>query len=534
MKANRVVLRAALPSLFFIALAAAPVSAGILDKIKGDKPAGSDLSLRIDETDIDRAQPSATSFAPVVDRVNPSVVSVFSYRMVRYLNDPRMAPWANDPFFRYFFGAPDPRRYRDRNRDQDQDQDQDGPRTEEQKVPQGLGSGVIVTEDGYILTNHHVVDRADEVGVRLPDSVEELPAKVIGSDPSTDIAVLKIEGRKFPAITMTDSERIQVGDKVLAIGNPLGVGQTVTQGIVSAKRRRPFDTETDPTGRRRTRQVYEDYIQTDAAINFGNSGGPLVDIQGRLIGINSAIVSQTGGNIGIGFAVPTNIARYVLKQLVKFGKVNRGMLGVAIQNVTADFAAALKLPSPSGALVSEVVSGGSAEKAGIQPKDVVIGFNGRDVRDSHDLQVLTAHTEPGTEVTLRLIREGKEQTVKAALGQLGAPSGSARARGEEPPGQAAPGESLFNGVEITELDDATRRELNAPASLKGVMVKSVARDSRAADGGLTEGDVIVEIGETPVASIDDAQRAAEAITGHRVLLRVWRQGASIFLAIRMR
>ncbi len=534
MKMFRIVYRAALPSLVMIGLGAAPASAGILDKLKGEKPPGNEVALRIDETDIDRSQPSAVSFAPVVDRVNPSVVSVFSYRMVRYLNDPRMAPWANDPFFRYFFGTPDPRRFRDRGRGQQQDEDQPQAQTEEEKVPQGLGSGVIVTEDGYILTNHHVIDRADEVGVRLPDSVEELPAKVIGSDPSTDIAVLKIEGKKFPAIAITDSERIQVGDKVLAIGNPLGVGQTVTQGIVSAKRRRPFDTETDETGRRRTRQVYEDYIQTDAAINFGNSGGPLVDIQGRLIGINSAIVSQTGGNIGIGFAVPMNIARYVLKQLVKYGKVNRGMLGVAIQNVTADFAAALKLPSPSGALVSEVVSGGSAEKAGIQPKDVIVGFNNREIRDSHDLQVLTAHTEPGAQVALRLIRDGKEQTVSAVLGQLGAPSGSAKARGEEPPGAAAAGESLFNGVEITELDAAARRDLNAPAALKGVLVKSVARDSRAADGGLAEGDVIVEIGESPVASIDDAQRAAEAITGHRVLLRVWRQGATIFLAIRMR
>lgn len=529
MKTQNAIFRAALPALFAVALVvAAPAGAGILDKLKGDKPAGNDLSLRIDEADIDRAQPSAASFAPVIDRVNPSVVSVFSYKMVRYMNDPRMAPWANDPFFQYFFGVPQPRRNRDRGRDQDE------PQTAEEKVRQGLGSGVIVTEDGYVLTNHHVIDQADEVGVLLANGVEELKARVIGSDPSTDIAVLKIEGKKFPAITITDSERIQVGDKVLAIGNPLDVGQTVTQGIVSAKSRRPFDSEDESGGRRRTRQFYEDYIQTDAAINFGNSGGPLVDIHGRLIGINSAIVSQTGGNIGIGFAVPTNIARYVLKQLVKYGKVNRGMLGVAIQNVTADFAAALKLTSPSGALISEVVSGGSAEKAGIQPKDVIVGFNNREIRDSRDLQVLAAHTEPGTEVALRLIRDGKEQTVKATLGQLGAPSGSARASGEEPAGPTTPGESLFNGVEITELDDAARRELNAPASVKGVMVKSVARDSRAADGGLMEGDLIVEIGETPIASIDDAQRAAEKITGHRVLLRIWRQGATIFLAIRMR
>lgn len=530
MKQHNIVFRAALSALLATALTAAPTGAGIMDRLKGEKPAGNDLNLRIDEADIDRTQPSAASFAPVVERVNPSVVSVFSYKMVRYLNDPRLAPWANDPFFRYFFGAPDMRRYRDRGRDRDQS----APQAEEEKVRQGLGSGVIVTEDGYILTNFHVVDQADQVGVLLPDSVEELPAKVVGSDPSTDIAVLKIEGKKFPAIAVTDSERIQVGDKVLAIGNPLGVGQTVTQGIISAKHRRPFEGEGDETGQRRTRQVYEDYIQTDAAINFGNSGGPLVDIQGRLVGLNSAIVSQTGGNIGIGFAVPANIARYVLKQLVKYGKVNRGMLGVGIQDVTADFAATLNLPGPTGALISEVVSGGSAEKAGLRSKDVIVGFNGREVRDSHDLRVLAAHTEPGTEIMLRLIRGGKEQTVKAVLGQLGAPSGSAQARGEGQPDQTAAGESLFSGVEIIELDNSIRQELGAPPSLKGVVVKSVSRNSRASDAGLAEGDVIVEIGETPVTNIDEAQRAAEKITGHRTLLRIWRQGATVYLAVRIR
>lgn len=525
MTTQRKMFRAALPSLLVLAMAAT-AGAGILDKLRGEKPAGDELRLRLDGADIDRAQPMGSSFAPVVGRVNPSVVSVFSYKMVRYLNDPRTAPWANDPFFRYFFGVPDPRRFRDQEQEQ----------AEPEKVRQGLGSGVIVTEDGYIITNHHVVDRADEVGVLLANGVEELPAKVIGSDPSTDIAILKIEGKGFPALPITDSEQIQVGDKVLAIGNPLGVGQTVTQGIVSATRRRPFadESESQAMGRRRTVQMYEDYIQTDAAINFGNSGGPLVDIQGRLVGINSAIVSQTGGNIGIGFAVPSNIARYVLTQIVKHGKVNRGALGVLIQDTSVDVAAALKLPKPAGALVSEVVSGGAAEKAGIQPKDVIVGFNNREIQSSHDLRVLTAHTEPGTEVSLKIFRDGKELALKAAIGELGAASGTARARAEGTPAQGAAADSLFTGVEISELDDAARRELRAPSALNGVVVKSIAPNSRAADGGLMEGDVIVEIGETPVATIDDAQRATEKVTGHRVLLRVWRQGATVFLAIRVR
>jgi len=314
----------------------------------------------------------------------------------------------------------------------------------------------------------------------------------------------------------------------------LGVGQTVTQGIVSAKRRRPFDNDQDGSGRRRTRQMYEDYIQTDAAINFGNSGGPLVDIQGRLIGLNSAIMSQTGGNIGIGFAVPANIARYVLKQLVAHGKVNRGMLGVAIQDVSADFAATLDLPSPTGALVSEVVSGGAAEKAGVKTKDVIVGFNDREIRDAHELRVLAAHTEPGTEVSLRLIRGGKEQTAKAVLGELGASSGTAQAKGEGPMNKDAAGEGLFSGVELVELTNANRRDLDAPPGLRGVVVTSVARNSKAFNAGLMEGDVIVEIGEAVIANLDDAQKAVEQITGHRVLLRVWRQGATIYLAVRMR
>lgn len=535
MKVCRIVLGAALAALVPISMMGAPTAptpGGSVPTDQAKKPAPT-LSLRIDESDFDRNLPTPNSFSPVVSRVNPSVVSVFSYKMVRYMNDPRMAPWANDPFFRYFFGIPEGRGMPDgrRQRDRDQDQDQDQPQTQQEKVRQGLGSGVIVTEDGYILTNAHVIDKADEVGVVLPDSVEELPAKVIGSDPSTDIAVLKIEGRKFPAIAITDSERIQVGDKVLAIGNPLGVGQTVTQGIVSAKHRRPFDGgsgDSEGGARRRTRQMYEDYIQTDAAINFGNSGGPLVDSQGRLIGLNSAIMSQTGGNIGIGFAVPANIARYVLQQLVAHGKVNRGMLGVGIQDVTADFAATLNLPSPHGALVSEVVSGGSADKAGIKAKDVIVGFNDHEIRDAHDLRVLAAHTQPGTEVVLRFIRGGKEETVKAVLGELG---GSLR--GESSSSQDTT-ESLFSGVEIAELTNSMRRDLDIPNPVKGVVVRSVDRNSRAGASGLMEGDVIMEIGETPIMSVNDAQKAAEQATGHRVMMRVWRQGFIVYLAVRMR
>ncbi|NDA68730.1 MAG: Do family serine endopeptidase, partial [Verrucomicrobia bacterium] len=324
------------------------------------------------------ARPGLT-FSPVIKKVSPSVVNIYTTKTVK--ENFRRSPFSEDPFFRDFFGMPFgerqiPREHRER----------------------ALGSGVIVSEDGYILTNNHVVEGADEIKVALADDKTTYSAKVIGTDPQTDVAVIKVEGKNLPAITVTDSDLVSVGDVVLAIGNPFGLGQTVTMGIVSAK------------GRAQGIVDYEDFIQTDAAINPGNSGGALVDASGRLIGINTAILSRSGGNQGIGFAVPINLVRYVMDRLVTDGKVTRGYLGVMIQPVTPELAREFKLADNSGALVGEVTSDSPADKAGLKEGDVVTEFNGKKVTDSRQLRLMVSQTAPGTKAPLRLIRDGKVES----------------------------------------------------------------------------------------------------------------------------
>lgn len=392
---NHIALAAAL-----VALGALPGRAGILDAIKGTKEAKAPaLDLRVDAADIDRAAATPASYAPVVDRVMPSVVSVFAYKMVRLLNDPRMGAY-DDPFYQYFFGRPRGRRFQNPNQDEDQ------PQTEQRKVQSSLGSGVIVTADGYILTNHHVVDRADEIGVLLADGVDQLTAKVVGSDPSSDVAVLKIEGRNFPAVTLADSDRIRVGDIVLAVGNPYGVGETVTQGIVSAKHRRPSDADEEQS-RRRRREVYEDYIQTDAAINFGNSGGALVDIQGRLIGLNTAIFSQTGGNIGIGFAVPVNLAMGIAEQLIEKRMVERPWLGVQLREIEPPAAGGKATAREPGVVIGEVFNGTPAARVGLAAGDILVEVNGVPVSSPQAVQREVLKGRVGEPVRLEVKRAGR-------------------------------------------------------------------------------------------------------------------------------
>jgi len=290
-----------------------------------------------------------SSFSPIVKKVTPSVVKVVTTTKVKQAAFQDM-PGFDNPFFRRFFG----------------DQfDQPGRRPRMEMPPQhGVGSGVIVTKDGYILTNNHVVDGADEVKITLQDG-REFTAKVIGKDPKTDVAVVKVDAKELPAVEVADSDKIEVGDVVLAVGNPFGIGQTVTMGMVSAMSRATLGLD------------YEDFIQTDAAINPGNSGGALVDAEGRLIGINTAILSRSGGNQGIGFAIPTNLARDVMDSLVTDGKVTRGYLGVMIQDVTPALAREFKLKEQKGALIGDVVPKGPAEKSGLKSGDVVLEFNGK-------------------------------------------------------------------------------------------------------------------------------------------------------------
>ncbi len=313
----------------------------------------------------------------------------------------------------------------------------------------GLGSGVIVSADGYILTNNHVVGNASDIQVALNDG-RQFTAKLVGADPQTDVAVVKINADNLPALTLTDSEKVEIGDVVLAIGNPFGIGQTVTKGIVSAK-----DRSTSGNGD-------EDFIQTDAAINPGNSGGALVDTDGRLVGINSAILTHSGGNQGIGFAVPSNLCRWVMDSLVKNGRVERGLLGVMIQNLTPDLAKAFKLDRTTGALVGDVSPGSPADKAGLKSGDVITQFNGQPIQDASQLKLRVAETAPGTTAQLGVSRNGESKTfdvtLASALDKKMAAADANRGTARK--------EALV-GVGVADLDQKTRAELNIPENVQG-------------------------------------------------------------------
>ncbi len=325
------------------------------------------------------------SYADVVSRVAPAVVTIHSQMRVRA---PQQFPYMDDPLFRQFFGDRVPQQMPEQRRS-------------------GLGSGVIVTADGYILTNHHVVDGAEQIKVDLNDN-RTLDAKVVGLDPPSDLAVLKVDASSLPVLSLGNSDSVRVGDVVLAIGNPLGIGQTVTMGIISAK------------GRQTGRGIgsFEDFLQTDAPINQGNSGGALVSTNSELIGINSQILSPSGGSIGIGFAVPSNMARVVMDTLIKTGKVRRGQLGITVGRVTSDIAKELGLSEVKGVVVVQVQPGSAAERAGLRKGDVITSFNGVQVTDSNTFRNAVAGTQPGTEVTLTVQRNGREQQVRATLGEF--------------------------------------------------------------------------------------------------------------------
>ncbi|HEV2395056.1 MAG TPA: DegQ family serine endoprotease [Verrucomicrobiae bacterium] len=458
--------------------------------------------LIIEEAPINRDAKAPISFAPVIKKVVPSVVNIYSTTIVH--ERPGRSPLFNDPFFRRFFGEPD--------------QQQALPRTRKEE---SLGSGVIVSPDGYILTANHVVEGAQSVKVGLPNGEREIDAKVIGTDPPTDIAVLKIEPRKNLApVTIADSDKLEVGDMVLAIGNPFDVGQTVTMGIVSGLGRGGFGI----TG-------YEDFIQTDAAINPGNSGGALVDAEGRLIGINTAILSGSGGFQGVGFAVPVNMARYVMDRLITTGKVLRGYLGINIQEVTPDLATQFNLPEDSrGVLVGGVSPNSPAAKAGVEDGDVIIAVNGKKVRDPRNLQLVIAQTPPETRVNLQVLRgepghKPIEKSLTATLGQLPQEAIAAMGGSSVPSKQEQQKQDVLDGVEVTDIDAAARRELDLPRSLHGALITSVAPDSPSAEAGLRQGDVIIEINRQPVKNAEQAVKLSDSVKGNHVLLRVWSAGA---------
>jgi serine protease Do len=460
--------------------------------------------LNVQTNSIPRDGTVPASFAHVVRKVAPSVVTVHSSRTLRM--DPRSNPLLNDPFFRRFFGG---------GGEDGEELPRGGRRRQ-----QGMGSGVVVSSDGYILCNNHVVEGADEVTVGFVEGGPRMTAKVVGTDPQTDISVLKVDGTNMPALTITDSSNLQVGDLVLAAGNPFGVGQTVTMGIVSAVGRGGFGIVD-----------YEDFIQTDASINPGNSGGPLVDAYGRLVGINTAILTGAGGNIGIGFSVPINMARGVMDRIIESGRVIRGFLGVTIQPVTPELAKEFNLPEQTGALIGGVSPNSPAAKAGLQAGDVITEFDGKKVTDSRNLRLMVAQTAPNSKVSLKLLRDGKERTLSASLGELPTEQ-IASAEGRPRPGGRARELEGLAGVEVTDLDSRFRQQLEIPDEVRGgAIVTSVDQESKAYEAGLRPGSVILEVNRQKIANTRELTGAVRKAKGGRLLLRVWSEGGGRFVVI---
>ena len=381
----------------------------------------------------------------------------------------------------------------------------------------GLGSGVIVSSDGYILTNDHVVDGADTIHVDLTDG-RTLDAKVVGTDKASDLALVKVTASGLPVLPLGNSDAVQVGDVVLAVGNPLGLGQTVTMGIISAKGR-----STGSGGDR----GYEDFLQTDAPINHGNSGGALVSTKGELVGINSQIVSPSDGNIGIGFAIPSNMARHVMDDLRKDGHVRRAQLGIGVQAVTSDMAASLGLKQVGGLIVGSVTPGSAAEHAGLKRGDVIQSFNGQPVNDANSLRNRVADTAPGSKVTLVVVRDGSERSFAVTLDDAAA--GQRAERADEP---TAGDNNAALGVAVEPLTPETASRFGSPKGVRGLVVMQVSPDGRAADAGLQEGDIIQEVNRQPVQSVEALRTAVRRTSDKPLLLLINRKGSDLFLTVR--
>lgn len=443
--------------------------------------------------------PSRVTMAPAARAAMPSVVKISSSKIVKQatgFSGPQGMDQTN-PLFRQFFGN-------------GQGFQQQAPRSHREG---GLGSGVIISQDGYILTNNHVVDGATDVRVTLPDR-REFKAAVIGTDARTDIALVKIDASNLPAITLANSSKLQVGDAVLAIGNPYGVGQTVTMGIVSATGRSDLGIE-----------EYEDFIQTDAPINPGNSGGALVNDRGELVGINTAILAQeSGGNQGIGFAVPVNLARQVMDQIETHGHVTRAYLGVNIQEVTPAIAKALGLNGPEGALISAVSPDSPAERAGLKVGDVILDINGARVSERNQLRMQVSLMNPDQSVKLKVFRNGSNVDMTVRLSEMpGEKVAKADTAGEDH-------DAALQGVSVEDLDARTARQLGLPANTQGVVVTDVDPASQAASAGLKEGDVIQQVNRQSVTTASDFARAVKKSSGASLLL-VNRAGNEMFLAV---
>jgi len=463
--------------------------------------------------DIPAAEPAAppaplvvdgvrTSYADVVEKTSPAVVRIEAEsKSKRSEQQPQINPFGDDDFFRM-----------------------PSPRQQQPRIERGLGSGVIVSADGTILTNAHVIDGAEKITVLLNNN-KTFEAKLVGADKPSDLAVLKIEAQNMPFLTLGNSDTVRIGDIVLAIGNPLGIGQTVTAGIISAKGRRTGLSDGS----------FEDFLQTDAPINRGNSGGALVNLAGELIGINSQILSggPSGGNIGIGFSIPSNMARSVLEQLLRDGRVRRGMLGIGIQNLDQDTAQALGLKDTSGVLVSDVKKGSAAEKAGFKRTDVITAINGEKIEDSNILRNKVAGTLPGTELKITVLRDGNPVELNATLDEFEQPGG----KGDDESGDTGGNSDSQSGtgklgLTLQPLTPQIAKQFGIEEGTEGMLVTGIDPSGAAAEAGIARGDVLLEINRRSVNSMGDVQSALESAAGKPVLLLLSRRGQTIYLTVR--
>ncbi len=423
--------------------------------------------------------------ADIAAKVVPSVVSISSMKTVV-----QQSPFFNDPFFRDFFGGGVP----------------------QERVQRALGSGVIVSSDGYIVTNNHVVGGADKVEVQLSDG-RVFPATIVGTDPKSDVAIIKINKTGLPAIKIGDSSKLRIGSFVMAIGNPFGLGGTVTMGIVSALGRSGLGI-TD----------YENFIQTDAAINPGNSGGALVNMKGELVGINTAILSRSGGNVGIGFAIPVDLVMSIKGSIDKYGKVVRGWLGVSVQEITPDIAKGLGMVSAKGALVSEVFKNSPAEKAGMKRGDVIVGIDGQPVQNTASMRFLISEVTPGSTVKVKVLRDGKEKVIPVVAGDL--------AKAQVPEHQFLIKDNKFlEGATVADLIPATRETLGIGNDIQGVVVIDVANNSAAARTGLKPGDIILSVNNITTRNLQDFMKVVASLKGIKMSISIYREGMVMTMTI---